>query len=131
MKQIINTFDIDGVIFIGWENKGVRPHPNDVIVTGRSYEETKETLEMLRSFGIDNMVIFNHLPFDKKTRETSGDHKANTIRWLIDNAHKDVRIHFEDDEIQAAIIERECPEVTVVRLVHSLTEKENKRQEAQ
>jgi hypothetical protein len=36
-----------------------------------------------------------------------------------------IGLHFEDDPIQADIIERECPHVKVVRIVHDLVEKEN------
>ena len=74
----INTFDIDGVIYMG-EYGGVYPGLNDIIITGRSFEESEETLGMLTKKGIHNKVMFNELSFDNKSRESSGIHKGNTI----------------------------------------------------
>ena len=37
--KIINGFDIDGVLNLGNGKCGIHPGPNDVIITGRSYEE--------------------------------------------------------------------------------------------
>ena len=42
-KVLVNTFDIDGVIYFGPEHYGVRPCDMDIIVTGRSYEQREET----------------------------------------------------------------------------------------
>lgn|SRR5574343_210598 len=122
----ISTFDIDGVIFISPEVGGVHPGPNDVIITGRSFEEQPETERMLHRRGIYNNVLYNPLPFDQKTRETSGHHKARCIKGLQDVGYE-VVCHYDDDEIQAAIIREECPGVNLVMLVHDLTEKENVR----
>ena len=124
--KTINTFDIDGVVTIG-----IYPGPNDVLITGRSFEEAKETYAMLRSKGITNAVFFNKLPFDKKDRKSSGTHKGRTIKDLIQSG-VNIGVHFEDDEIQKAEIERVLETygvkgVTVVHIVHSLTEKENVR----
>lgn len=124
----INTFDIDGVITVG-----LYPGPNDVIITGRSFEEAAETYAMLHSKKIFNPVFFNPLPFDKKTRQSSGEHKAKIIAGLLSAGTK-VKIHFEDDEVQKEAIEHQLREkfddehgVTVVHIVHDLTEKENVR----
>lgn len=122
----VNTFDIDGVIYINSEVRGVYPGEEDFIITGRSFEEQPETLEMLHGREIFNHVFFNPLPFDSKTRESSGKHKAFTIKELQTMGFT-VKCHFEDDEIQAEIIRRECPDITVVMLVHDLTNKENVR----
>ena len=124
--KAINTFDIDGVITVG-----LYPGPDDVLITGRSFEEAEETYAMLRSKGIKNAVFFNKLPFDKKDRKSSGTHKGNTILELI-RSGTSVSVHFEDDEIQKEEIERilrshNITDVTVVHVVHSLTEKENVR----
>lgn len=119
----MNSFDIDGVIFMGVGRTGVFPGPHDVIITGRSVEEKAETIAMLRERGITNHVYFNPIPFDKKTRESSGQHKAyviNMLGGLID-------IHFEDDPIQADVIRQSCPNVNLVLLEHSLVDKENQR----
>lgn len=127
-KYQINTFDIDGVIYINKEVGGIHPGPYDVIITGRSYEEMPETYRMLHGREIFNRVFFNRARFDKKTRESSGLHKAKTIKRLQRRGYK-IMCHFEDDEIQAAVIRKECPNVTVVMVVHDLTNKENVRHE--
>ena len=126
MTKQINTFDIDGVVTVG-----LYPGPNDVLITGRSFEEAEETYAMLRSKGIKNAVFFNKLPFDRKDRKSSGMHKGYTIKELIQSG-VNIGVHFEDDEIQKAEIERVLDNygiksVTVVHIVHSLTEKENVR----
>lgn len=96
----VNSFDCDGVITIG-----IYPGPNDVIITGRSFEEKAETLAYLKSKGINNRVFFNPLRFDEKTRLSSGTHKANT---MIDLFKSGVIIdnHFEDDIDQYNEIKR-------------------------
>ena len=122
----IRTFDIDGVCFINSTIGGLRPDPDDVIITGRSFEEREETEAMLARRGITNKVMFNDLPYDEKTRESSGYHKSECIKALF-SAGYTVTAHFEDDEIQAAVIRQECKDVPVIMVVHDLTEKENVR----
>lgn len=117
----MNSFDIDGVIYIGSKRTGIFPGPSDVIITGRSYQEMPETLAMLWSRGIYNMVYFNELPFDQKTRESSGAHKAKWIREL------GIDVHFEDDPVQAAVIKKECPRTHLVMVTSSLMGFENER----
>lgn len=116
-----NSFDIDGVLTIG-----IFPGPNDIIITGRSFEESSETLEMLKNKGIVNDVYYNPLLYDEKTRVSSGKHKATTLNRLKDQG-LEIGNHFEDDEIQKEIIERECPWINVIHVVHNLTNKENCR----
>ena len=125
-QKSLNTFDIDGVIYLNERVGGVHPGPQDVIITGRSYEEAVETKEMLRSRGIYNRVFFNRTKFDQKTRVSSGFHKAETIQRLQRLGYT-VMCHFEDDDVQAEVIRKNCPNVTVVMLVHDLTNKENVR----
>lgn len=123
----INSFDCDGVIYLNSKVSGVNPGRScDVIITGRSVEEKPETLKMLSARRIDNHVFFNPLPFEQKTRESSGIHKGNTINML---RHLGVKVvcHFEDDPIQAAEIKKLCPDVHVIMLVHDLTTLENVR----
>ena len=96
---VCNSFDIDGVIHMDGGYGGVYPGPHDIIITGRSEEERPETLKMLEKKGIKNKVYFNPIPFNRKTRETSGIHKANTILSLIDQGIG-IQIHFEDDPVQ-------------------------------
>lgn len=125
-RKDINTFDCDGVIFINERVGGLYPGPDDVIITGRSFEEVPETSEMLLSRGILNKVYYNRCKFDDKTRKTSGMHKAETIKRLQKRGYT-IMCHFEDDEIQSEIIRQQCPTVTVVMVVHDLTNKENVR----
>lgn len=122
----INSYDCDGVVTFNSQLAGLRPEPNDVIITGRSYEERPETEWMLAKRSINNEVFYNPLKFDHKTRESSGRHKALTINELRTRGYN-VICHYEDDEVQADIIKKECPEVHVILLVHDLTEKENVR----
>lgn len=103
---------------------GVRPGPDDIIITGRSFEERKETETMLFDAGIFNRVYYNPLRYVDKTRESSGLHKADIL-----NKFKDIVIHFEDDPIQIKVIKKLCPWVNVVYLKHDLTYKENMRHE--
>lgn len=123
-----NTFDIDGVIYINKEIGGIYPGPNDIIITGRSYEEAPETYKMLESRGIFNLVFFNPLKYEDKTRQSSGIHKSTIINMFKENGFS-IGVHFEDDEIQAAEIRDRCPGVTVAMVQHDLTNKENQRHE--
>jgi len=122
----MNSFDIDGVIYIRKGLIGVRPGPDDVIITGRSFEEEPETKAMLEEAGIHNQVHYNSLKFDQKSRESSGVHKANILNMLKDLG-EDIQIHFEDDPIQIEEIKRLAPWVNIVHLDHDLTYKENVR----
>lgn len=125
--MLINSFDIDGVIFMENGLGGVYPGPNDVIITGRSIDEEKETFAMLAKKGIHNRVFFNPIPFDKKTRKSSAEHKAKTILFL-ENAGYTIGIHFEDDPFQIQIIESVDPEIRVVHVNSAgLVELENTR----
>src|SRR6478735_4239687 len=119
---MINTFDIDGVINMG-EYRGLRPERNDIIITGRSIEEEGYTVKWLRERGIYNQIFFNNIPYNMKTRELSGWHKASTIK-LLQSYGLELGIHFEDDPVQADIIEKETT-IKVVRIIHDLVEKEN------
>lgn len=122
----MNSFDIDGVIYIRKGLIGVRPGPDDVIITGRSFEEEPETKAMLEAAGIFNTVFYNPLRFDQKSREGSGVHKANTLNMLR-GIGEDIQIHFEDDPIQIEEIKKLCPWINIVHLDHDLTYKENMR----
>tara|TARA_R110002124_G_scaffold224409_3_gene389807 strand:+ start:286 stop:681 length:396 start_codon:yes stop_codon:yes gene_type:complete len=120
---MFNSFDIDGVIYMGDGKYGVKPHYDDIIITGRSHEESVETKLMLRDVGIHNKVFYNPVNFDAKTRFTSGIHKAS----ILNKFKGDINIHFEDDPIQIKVIKDKCPWLNVVWLDHDLTQKENIR----
>jgi hypothetical protein len=121
---MINTYDIDGVIFINNEFEGLTPTSKDIIITGRSFEEEKQTRRILSERGISNTVYFNKLKFDQKSRVTSGIHKGEVLNMLKEQGI-DVGIHFEDDEIQIEEIKKIAPWVNVIHIKHELTEKEN------
>ena len=128
MKDAIASFDLDGVIFNGHGVPGIYPGPNDIIITGRSFEEEPETAVMLAVKGIKNKVYYNPLPFDEKTRATSGLHKAKVINRLIENG-LNITHHFEDDTVQAYTIKKLTP-VYVVIIENPAVPKENRRQDA-
>jgi hypothetical protein len=121
----INSYDLDGVVDMH-DDDGVYPGPNDVIITGRSFEETQETLEMLLRRGIRNKVFFNPLRFEEKSRVTSGQHKARTILSLM-SAGFEIGIHLDDDEIQIAEIKKMVPGLKIVHVRADHIDKENKR----
>lgn len=104
---------------------GLRPAMHDIIITGRSlYDECVYTHEWLKERDIRNLVFFNPVKFEEKTRENAGEHKANMIN-LLETMGCKIGLHFEDDPVQADIIEKNCPHIKVVRVVHDLVEKEN------
>lgn len=122
----INAFDCDGVISI--PNGGVYPGPNDVIITGRSYQEHIITQAYLATKGIFNDLYCNgHVDIDSKTDATSAMHKVNIILHLNEDGKKVINF-FEDNEVQAKIIKKWCPWVNIILLTHDLvtsTECEN------
>jgi hypothetical protein len=110
----INTYDIDGVIFMD-EREGLRPGPDDIIITGRSYTQRNETINMLRGRGINNFVFFNPLTREDPhySRKASGIHKAKVINHLL-NCGVSVMCHFEDDPVQAYEIRTEGQHVVMI-----------------
>ena len=44
-QKTINSYDIDGVIYMG-KYDGLRPGPDDIVITGRSILTKKETKEI-------------------------------------------------------------------------------------
>lgn len=128
-KKNICSYDIDGVLYNGPNSPSLRPGTNqDVIITGRSIDEKTETYEFLDSRKITNLVFFNYTPFDKKTRDGSGKHKADIINFYnCTSGTNRIVIHYEDDPVQAEIIQKLCPDVTVILLNNPLVELSNRR----
>jgi predicted GIY-YIG superfamily endonuclease len=89
----INSYDCDGVITLG-----ITPPKggNDVIITGRSFEERENTLKYFARREIENEVFFSPWKYEEKTRKKSGIHKGNTI-WELFNSGILVQAHFDDD----------------------------------
>ena len=117
---MVNCFDCDGVITIG-----IRPAKDDIIITGRSFEERPETEKFMKEQGITNKIFFNPLKFDQKTRQSSGEWKARVLTMLKNDGRIDIKIMFEDDPIQLEVVKEKCPWIKIVHIVHDLTEKEN------
>jgi hypothetical protein len=122
--SLINGFDFDGVLYFG-EQHGccLRPLPQDVIITGRSFEHASFVYGKLREIGIENAVYFNPRLIKDNDRIESGLHKARTLKTLQDDGIR-VVLFFEDDDIQKEQIEKWGPsETTVIHLVHGITKK--------
>lgn len=119
----INAFDFDGVVSIG-----INPSPNDVIISGRCFDESFYINTTLRERGIYNAVYLNTMSLKDRGNHTidarrySGIHKARTIDTLIKSGTEIVNF-FEDDEIQAKIIKIACPSVNVIMVISNLVEK--------
>lgn len=89
-------YDIDGVISLG-----ICPRPkNSVIITGRSYEESHETLVLMKEHEIACPIYFAPWKYLVKSRERSGQWKAEMIMRL------GVDRFFEDDLIQIEEIKK-------------------------
>ncbi len=94
----MNGYDFDGVI-----STGIRPESrHDVIITGRSYEESAETYSYLIKNGIFNAVYFLPVKFDDKHPDKSAYWKASMILQL------GVDVFYEDEDRQAKIIAENC-----------------------
>lgn len=122
---MINSFDIDGVIHLG-KLGGIYPGPNDIIITGRSYEEELETIMMLEVKNIKNRVYYNRKRFKDKTRISSGQHKGRTLKKLIASGIE-IGFHIDDDPIQIEEIRKFCPNLPLILMQHDLVDKENVR----
>lgn len=120
----MNSYDIDGVIYLGEGRKGLLPREEDVIITGRSIDEYDVTTKQFRGLGIPPSIVIYMAPwpFDQKSRRKSGLHKAYTLLQLLGQG-KDIQIHFEDDPVQADVIRQFVPQIEVVMITHNLTEK--------
>lgn len=113
MTMRINSYDIDGVIYMGEDLLGLHPQPNDVIITGRTRPQQVKTQGMLNDRGILSFLFINPIDIDNSPREVSGRHKAAVLTMLDENGRV-VMNHFEDDHLQADIIREFCPWVNVV-----------------
>lgn len=129
----MNSYDIDGVIYLGQGLKGLLPRTEDVIITGRSIEEWDVTRKQLDDLGVDKAAIIYMAPWKwiHKTRKLSGIHKAMTLMTIYSNGNP-VQIHFEDDPLQADLIEEIMGDkIKVVRVQHNLVPLENVKHDAQ
>jgi hypothetical protein len=119
----MNGFDFDGVISIG-----IYPGPEDIIITGRSFDEALYVNTILKARGIFNAVYFNPITREKRktgtpsSRKNSGQHKATVIRMLKENGVL-LDKFFEDDEIQIEEIKKVHPKLKIVHIVSDLVVK--------
>ena len=111
---MINSFDIDGVIYLGEDRIGLHPRHQDIIVTGRTLHDSKKTYDMLADRGITATLYLNPFPGERSPRETSGEHKARILRNQIDWGLNNIQNHYEDDPVQAEIIRKAVPEINVI-----------------
>lgn len=121
-SKLINSYDIDGVIFMGDKFTGVNPGSDDIIITGRSKDDRAETESMLLSRGITNPLYMNNKPGDFNDRRQSGLHKGMTLFYLEQMGYR-FGCHFEDDPIQIEAIQQMMPHINIVHLNHDLIDK--------
>lgn len=121
-SKMINSYDIDGVIFMGDKFTGVNPGPDDIIITGRSKDDRAETETMLLKRGITNPLYMNNKSGDYNSRRQSGIHKAMTMFYLEEIGYR-FGCHFEDDPIQVEAIQQMMPHIKIVHLNHDLIDK--------
>ena len=114
----INTFDFDGVIYMGPDFTGMRPCEADIIITGRPIAESRFVLDILFDRGINNNIYFNPTPreADEYSRETSGEWKSKVLTQL--KQQYIIGLHYEDDEIQSEIIQKNHPDICIVHINH-------------
>lgn len=120
----INGYDFDGVVSIG-----INPmSKNDVIITGRCYDEQDYVRDILEERGITNEVYFNPMSLAERGNHTvecrrlSGEHKAKTIKELKGIGIEVYRF-FEDDKIQYDIIKENHEKIDIVHVVSNLVTK--------
>lgn len=90
-------FDFDGVVSLGFvPSHALRDRA--VIVTGRTLEESKPTLEFLHDKQLWLPVFFNPVPFSEKSIHASATHKARVCQLL------GITTFYEDCGQQAEII---------------------------
>tara|TARA_Y100001980_G_C14428822_1_gene217855 strand:+ start:434 stop:838 length:405 start_codon:yes stop_codon:yes gene_type:complete len=121
-QKTINSYDIDGVIYMG-DYDGLRPGPDDIIITGRSINTEKETQKMLLEKGITNPLYMNFKDEDFNDREQSGFHKGWTL-FHLEKMGYHIGIHYDDDKVQIKKINEMMPDIKCVHIKHKLVPKE-------
>jgi len=120
---MINGYDFDGVVSIG-----ITPTDQDIIITGRSFDEAHIVNKILRERNINCAVYYNPISTNdretgtEKSRKCSGKHKAEIIYLLKKNGVV-LNKFFEDDDIQIKEIKNMHPTLNIVHLVHDLVTK--------
>ncbi len=122
-KSPINSFDIDGVIYMGEHHDGIYPGPNDIIVTGRGEYSRNQTEYMLNAKGINNPLYMNNKPQGFNDRRQSGLSKVMQFVILEKLGYR-INIHFDDDPVQIKEINNAMPHILCVHISHDLIPKE-------
>jgi hypothetical protein len=105
--MIRNIFDFDGVTTIG-----IHPTVDDIIITGRTVDESRFVLDYVWRHGLQCPVYFNPCTIQTRGRGTvecrkhSALHKAKTIVQLVNGGVQIGKI-FEDDKVQIDVM-KEC-----------------------
>lgn len=119
----MNGYDFDGVVSIG-----LHPTDQDIIITGRSFDEAHIVNKILRERNINCAVYYNPIrTIDRETgteksRKCSGKHKAEIIYLLKCNGVI-LDKFFEDDELQIKVIKNMHRDLNIVHLIHDLVTK--------
>lgn len=120
----VRMYDFDGVV-----SEGIH-YPlsyHDVIITGRTFQESKVVYDKMKELGISNAVYFNPIHLKDRgnhsiaARTSSGNHKATIISLLKANKVNIIEF-FEDDQLQADIIKATHTELKI-NLIESTIEK--------
>lgn len=117
MKIKVNSYDYDGTLTTGAFAPVVG---QDIILTGRCYNEAKQVFDGLKKLGIENIpIFFNPMhysvrgDFTEEARLKSAAHKVDILSKL--SVDYDVT-HWDDDHIQLAYIQKHVPTVKLIQV---------------
>lgn len=120
----VKAYDFDGVVSEGIH---IPRWQHDIIISGRTFQESAVIYDKMEELGIKNAVYFNPIHYKDRgdhtvsARTSSGTHKAAIISMLFANKVNLVEF-FEDDFIQADIIKEAHPTLKIT-LVESKVQK--------
>lgn len=116
-KIKINSFDYDGTLTTGAFAPVVG---QDIILTGRCYNEAAQVFAGLSKLGIENIpIFFNPMhysirgDFTEEARLKSATHKVKVLSELA--KHHDVT-HWDDDPVQIEYIRKHVPTVKLIQV---------------
>ena len=118
----MNVFDFDGVVSTG----NYSPQSNDVIVTGRCFDECEVVYSYLQENNLSGVaVFFNPISISFRgdhtigARTISGLHKTDVIDKLRKNGCFIDKI-YEDDPLQAKLILNSFPNLELILVEKSV-----------
>ena len=124
VRPEVRCYDFDGVVS---EGKVYPQSKHDVIITGRTFQESKIVYDKMAELGISNAVYFNpmHLKdrgnHTEKARLYSSNHKCIIVTLLLAN-NVNVIEFFEDDAFQIENMKKHHPDLKI-NLIESSVEK--------